>query len=309
MGWRDTVANAVTLGGQQKFLRAKADYETTHSRYLLKFQSEKAYRERLEDAVSELGKLTIASFKAFKRANRIIRRKALPMRTPIDANHAAQKTDFTRIEKLVVSYSEATSALGGAGAGSAVAVGSWSIVSLLGTASTGTAISTLSGVAATNATLAWFGGGALAAGGAGMAGGTAVLGGLAVLPVIGFMSWHSRAKAEKVETETNRLRFQLQQLEYAISEHTNRIVAANAAMSRLQSPAEALILVTAEAKRALFPVPFLSFCVRQVRAWCGGQFYREHEASSVDRLSAQVLEFEAVWNSGSRAEQQKQVAG
>ena len=45
-------------------------------------------------------------------------------------------------------------------------------------ASTGAAISGLTGVAATNATLAWLGGGALSAGGFGVAGGMAVLGGL-----------------------------------------------------------------------------------------------------------------------------------
>ena len=43
-------------------------------------------------------------------------------------------------------------------------------------ASTGTAISTLSGAAASNAVLAWLGGGTLAAGGGGVAAGTAVLG-------------------------------------------------------------------------------------------------------------------------------------
>jgi hypothetical protein len=43
-------------------------------------------------------------------------------------------------------------------------------VGMLATASTGTAIGTLSGAAATNATLAWLGGGALSAGGFGMAG-------------------------------------------------------------------------------------------------------------------------------------------
>ena len=46
----------------------------------------------------------------------------------------------------------------------------------LGTASTGTAIASLSGAAAVNATLAALGGGALAAGGGGMALGSAVLG-------------------------------------------------------------------------------------------------------------------------------------
>lgn len=71
--------------------------------------------------------------------------------------------------------------LGGAAVGTAggfaAAGATTSAVMALGTASTGTAISTLSGAAATNATLAALGGGAISAGGGGMALGTAVLGG------------------------------------------------------------------------------------------------------------------------------------
>lgn len=65
----------------------------------------------------------------------------------------------------------------GTAGGFAAAGATTSAVMALGTASTGTAISTLSGVAATNATLAAIGGGSLAAGGGGMALGTALLGG------------------------------------------------------------------------------------------------------------------------------------
>ena len=54
------------------------------------------------------------------------------------------------------------------------------IVTTVGTASTGTAISSLSGVAARNATLAWLGGGTLAAGGLGIAGGAIVLGAIGI---------------------------------------------------------------------------------------------------------------------------------
>ena len=60
----------------------------------------------------------------------------------------------------------------------------------LASASTGTAIATLHGVAATNAALAWLGGGSIAAGGGGMAAGAWVLGGVVVGPVLlaaGFM--------------------------------------------------------------------------------------------------------------------------
>ncbi len=70
--------------------------------------------------------------------------------------------------------------MGGVAAGTfggfAAASATTSAVMAIGTASTGTAIASLSGAAATNATLAALGGGALAAGGGGIALGTTVLG-------------------------------------------------------------------------------------------------------------------------------------
>jgi len=72
----------------------------------------------------------------------------------------------------------------GMGGGAALAFGAYNGTMLLATASTGTAISSLGGVAATNATLAWLGGGSLAAGGYGMAGGMMVLGGIVAGPAL-----------------------------------------------------------------------------------------------------------------------------
>jgi len=63
---------------------------------------------------------------------------------------------------------------GGAFAGIAPSV-AMSIATTFGSASTGTAISALSGAVAEKAALAWLGGGALSAGGAGVAGGEALL--------------------------------------------------------------------------------------------------------------------------------------
>lgn len=57
-------------------------------------------------------------------------------------------------------------------------------VGTFATASTGTAIAGLSGAAATNATLAWLGGGAVAAGGGGMALGAVMLTGIAAAPAV-----------------------------------------------------------------------------------------------------------------------------
>jgi len=73
---------------------------------------------------------------------------------------------------------------GAAGATAAIAAPQAALlgVSTFATASTGTAISSLTGAAATNATLAWLGGGSVAAGGGGMATGSAVLGLIAAAP-------------------------------------------------------------------------------------------------------------------------------
>ena len=101
--------------------------------------------------------------------------------------------DFVELKSMVTF---AGSLAGGALAGTAA----------LAVASTGTAIASLSGAAATNATLAFFGGGSLAAGGLGMAGGTVVLGGLVAGPallVMGFVAGHA-AKKELEKARTNK---------------------------------------------------------------------------------------------------------
>lgn len=104
--------------------------------------------------------------------------------------------NFTELKEL---QSMATSMVGGlasgAMAGALTAFGAYGAAGALATASTGTAIASLSGAAATNATLAFFGGGSLAAGGLGMAGGTAVLGGLVAGPALAVLGVVVGAKA------------------------------------------------------------------------------------------------------------------
>lgn len=90
---------------------------------------------------------------------------------------------------------------GSATAGAFAGFGAFGGATLIGSASTGTALSALSGAAATKATLAWFGGGSLAAGGLGIAGGTFVLGGIVAAPVIAVAASVFAASAEKRKYE------------------------------------------------------------------------------------------------------------
>lgn len=83
------------------------------------------------------------------------------------------------LEKVSIRAGALLAGLGGAALGTAggfaAAGAATSAIIAVGTASTGTAISTLSGAAATNATLAVLGGGSIAAGGGGIALGTTIL--------------------------------------------------------------------------------------------------------------------------------------
>lgn len=114
------------------------------------------------------------------------------------------KITTLQVEHLV------TGGMKSVGAAYAVAQGTIGLVGLFGTASTGTAISGLSGAAAWNATLAWLGGGSLAAGGGGMALGTMVLTGIAAGPalmiggfVLGGQGEKALTKARDYEAQTN----------------------------------------------------------------------------------------------------------
>lgn len=88
-------------------------------------------------------------------------------------------------------------AVQGGVAGGLTALGAYGGAMTFASASTGTAIASLSGAAATNATFAFFGGGSIASGGLGMAAGGAILGGLIAGPAIAILGFTMNSKAEK----------------------------------------------------------------------------------------------------------------
>lgn len=106
--------------------------------------------------------------------------------------------DFIEMKDMSFRASElASGGVGSVAAGALAGFGASSAVTAFGAASTGTAIAGLSGAAATNATLAWLGGGALSAGGFGVAGGMAVLGGIVAGPALAVGGAFMASKAEK----------------------------------------------------------------------------------------------------------------
>lgn len=91
------------------------------------------------------------------------------------------------------------------GTGVLVGIASYGGAMMFASASTGTAIATLSGAAKTNATLAWFGGGSLKSGGLGMSGGKLVLAGIVVAPILIVGALISGAKGKEKLAEAKKI--------------------------------------------------------------------------------------------------------
>lgn len=141
-----------------------------------------------------------------------------------------------------------------AGAARAVAAGAASseaamaLVGLYGTASTGTAIGSLSGAAATNATLAWLGGGSLAAGGGGMAAGSVVLGGITLAPILLVGGLVLSSEGEKALSEAHAY---AARVERAIAEMTSLSRFLDAAAGRIDELEQVLDTLVARARPLL----------------------------------------------------------
>lgn len=144
-------------------------------------------QEKTVIALDELGKLKLDIWKSFKRFSDAFEKiKNKPQFT----KDRSEQFTFSKHELDVIKNISITalnvlgSSILSAGAGALVGFAAYGGTMALGVASTGTVISSLSGVAAYNATMAALGGGALSVGGGGMALGSIVLSGAIAGPVI-----------------------------------------------------------------------------------------------------------------------------
>ncbi len=205
IGGAALTGGGLTLNAQGKIKKAKAKYRAAYTGYKAMYARYKAYHAGTEKRLQEVGQVRADGMQTIREAITFIRKAKLANPNIIsDAEVTVQD-----LESLDQAYGNILKTLGGAGAslaggagaGALTALGAYGLVGALGTASTGAAISGLSGAAASSATLAWFGGGALAAGGLGIAGGTAVLGGIVAAPAIIGFGVFRQVKAGKVQKE------------------------------------------------------------------------------------------------------------
>lgn len=171
------------IRGTVKMKEANDTVKSAERRHDLNAKKLNAKEEESNTAMDKLGKKELKILNSFDKFSDLfekIKNKPTFADISIDGVNLPEYNP-EKIKEVSVGAAVLLGGLGGAAIGTAggfaAAGATTAAVMALGTASTGTAIASLSGVAATNATLAALGGGALAAGGGGMALGSAILGG------------------------------------------------------------------------------------------------------------------------------------
>lgn len=190
------VNEIVTLGGASRLEEAKRAYQERYDGYLVLYKQAEGFKAEIEENVKAIGIVLTEAKRYLEKSENLIER-SVQDKSGLSVDIGTQA--LNKVDRFNSGFNSAVNVGAGSVAGGSLAVGSWALVTALGSASTGAAISGLTGVAATNATLAWFGGGALAAGGAGMAGGAAVLGGLFAIPLVYIAAKNSHKKAKEIE--------------------------------------------------------------------------------------------------------------
>ncbi|MCD7034579.1 hypothetical protein LRR81_10035 [Metabacillus sp. GX 13764] len=238
MNW---FVNLVTFGAAGRVEEKVILYNELYARYKKLFDEAEMKKEELNSTFETLIKQKVLSVKSLKKMRVFTKHIMNSNFVEVERSNGmrSNSTKLTHINNTLSSAHAALYASGGLSAGLGTAVGAWALVSNLGFASTGAWIGGLSGVAATNSTLAWFGGGALAAGGGGILAGTAVLGGLFAIPAIAITGWlsHKNAnkKIEELEKSMNEINLIMPKLKEEIKELDELKV-------KVYEPAKALIL-------------------------------------------------------------------
>ena len=282
------VNEIVTLGGASRLEEAKRACQETYDGYLALYKEAEGYKTEVEENVKAIG-IALTEAKAYLEKSEKLIEPSVRDKSGLNVDVGTQALD--KVGRFNSGFNSAINVGAGSIAGGSMAVGSWALVTALGSASTGVAISGLSGVAATNATLAWFGGGALAAGGAGMAGGAAVLGGLFAIPLVYFAAKGSHKKAKELEEEKL-------ELEKAIVRIREQIAAFPAILSAVrdrkrETAKRCKEFIADVVKYSVVIRPHGIFCAakQKLRSFVGKNPYTQEQVEALERLTLSVTGF------------------
>lgn len=236
------------IGSGMRIKRAKDLYQSRRGQYDRAMQRYRLLQAKGIDKFEALGKRRLEALVTMGRAVDFLKKAKIRER---ELKQQFKVTPQTLADWKGASLN-AVQVLNGlvksAGSGLATAAAAYGLVGSLATASTGAAISTLSGAAATNATLAWLGGGAIISGGGGIALGAMILNGIVAGPALLVAGFFAGSKAEEVETEVAK---QISAMDVAEAQMDQQLAVLKVILRRAEELDDATAKVDAALQRLL----------------------------------------------------------
>jgi len=299
MGLSDIIYNIISLGGHGRCCNAQRKFDALYSQYKQLYNEVKNTETFTNKLISDLGNNIENAMEIVYNAQSILSRQYqnsisennFSIDKPLEQHRTL--VGYKESQEFIVDYRTILASIGGAGVGGSLAIGTYTLVSTFGVASTGTAIITLSGISAHNATLAILGGGTLASGAAGVAGGMLTLGGIVIVPAI--IAGITHAKASAIKAESRKVEQAIDKLKEEKNNLINIQAVVKSKIQIIKSASSDLYDTTKRIGSILFPWSLFSCIFRRSRSWLGGKYYSDNENLHLQELDTSLSKFVKVF--------------
>ncbi|MEO2077404.1 MAG: hypothetical protein ABGX20_18885 [Bacillus sp. (in: firmicutes)] len=296
------IKNIVTFGAAARVEKRVNEFKIIYDEYEVLYKRMEKVEREINETLEKLIQTKVSSVKSLNKIKKISKNMTPTERNLNyeNINSGIRAFNFNRINNTLSTANAVINTAGGMAAGIGTAVGTWALVSTLGISSTGTMIFTLSGAAATNATLAALGGGALAAGGGGMVAGVTVLGGLLVVPALVVSGILSHKAANKKINELDDKTIELEEAIAKIKEslpnlesiQKNSIEPAKELIYQLETMQKKFKLEFKRVYKRIYKIPLGSRIIKWIRAKVFKKsYFSERDLENINTIGKIAEEF------------------
>lgn len=297
MGWKDFFKNIFTFGAHGKVQKAVKSYDEHFEEFKELHAEMEQRRIEVNDVVLNVVEVKKSAVQSLNKIKKITKNLKGKEREFVFSNLSSPQiqTDFQYVQQSLTVANSVLAASKGVGTGLATSTAAYFLVGKFALASTGTAISTLSGAAATNATLAWLGGGSIAAGGGGIAMGTTMLGGLFFIPALVVMGIFSHYSANKKIKEIKEKELELLN---AIDKIKQNILSLDIIEQRAIEIAQSILkgeeafnIEFKKVYKAIYKIPFLSKFFKMIKKLFGFNYFSMKDVNEIQYLGKIATDF------------------
>jgi hypothetical protein len=284
----DILKNVITFGAHGRITNKEDEYKQEVDSLKELNWSVKKSAAYTNVTLVQLTKEKTKAVKALKLIESITKKIKSKKREINNNNVSGYEIDFSKfdaIENIITTFDMATNLSKGAMAGASTVMGAWALAGSIGTASTGTAISSLSGAAATKATLALFGGGSIASGGGGIVLGRIVLGGIAIIPGLALTGIFNHLSANKKIVAIEKEIVKIQEHK---EEQENNLLLLDLTVKRAIELTDSIKKTTAifkkeikKCKRKIYPIPIVSRLIKWLKHKNGNNYFNEKNIEEI----------------------------